>query len=146
MEHSNRKIEEDLELARLNKEYVEAKRAELKVLRPQGELFEHRPKKRARIYCCVALVLVIGICGYIIYFFVSSIKSDVVNDYYDKKAQMNATLPQVTRELNTSIDQGTNLYNETAANVKNIQEQYNKAKTMFETVSGWYDKVKNFMR
>lgn len=146
MEHSNRKLEEELELARLNKEYVEAKREEFRGFDQGGDAPERGPKTRTRIYCCVALSLVLGICAFIIYFFVSSIKSSVVNDFYDKKAQLNATIPQVKNELSTSIDQGTALYDETAANVKNIQEQYNKAKSMFETASGWYDKVKDIMK
>lgn len=143
MHHSNRKIENELAIAQQNKEYVEAKRAESRHLSADHHLTEPRPKSRSRIYCCIALALVLGFCAYIIYFFATNIKSDVVNEYHDKKEQINSALPQTKNELATSIDQGEQLYNETQNSIQRLQDKFNQARKIYDTISGWYDKMNN---
>lgn len=139
--HSNQ-LEQEMEYARLNREYLEVKR---NMLEPPAELKEKNDKKgRPRInkYCCWLIFIITTISVFVIYYFVANIKDAVVEDYYKKQKQVQELLPQGQEEVKKGVEQGEALITETQKSVENLQKKYDETKNTVEEVEKKYKELK----
>ena len=141
MKHSNHKNKEE-EYAEINRQYKEEKLALLRDLR--NDVKPEKKKKssfRKSSSCCIGILLIAGLCLYVIYFFVSAIKDDVVKEYENKSQQIETMLPELKGEVKQGIEQGENLITDTKEKVDSAKETYDKAKNTYEDIQEFKDKV-----
>ena len=147
MLHSSGQVKRDdeEEVARLNREYIEEKREQLKLMREgKGCGEENAPKKKKFSgFCCLFLVAVLAVCGYVVYYFVVEIKDPLLKDYYQKKSAIEQALPQGAAELKKGIEQGEALYNETTGAAEDLNKKFDQAKKAAEDVQQTYEQVKD---
>ena len=146
MLHSSGQVKRDdeEEVARLNREYLEEKREQLKLMREGKERGEENAPKKKKFsgFCCLFLVAVLAVCGYVVYYFVVEIKDPLLQDYYQKKSAIEAVLPQGKEELKKGIEQGEALYNETTGTAEELNKKFDQAKKTAEDVQQTYEQAK----
>lgn len=144
MLHSSNKVNrhEEEEIARLNREYIDEKREQLRLLRQDGGRGDARPKKKFSPFCCLFLMAFLIICGYVVYYFVMNVKDPLINDYYQKKSAIEQALPQGKAELKKGIEQGEALYNETTGAAEDLNKKFDQAKETVETVQDTIETIK----
>lgn len=144
MKHSNRQLEREEEYARQNREYLEEKRAQLRSLR-SADREEAIPKKvgfNKNFYCCAFFIVLLGVAGFIIYYFAANIKSSVYNDYIDKKGQIEKYLPSNKDELQQNINENTKIVDKTKEQIDDLQKKYQAAEEQYKKIKALYDQGK----
>jgi len=137
MKTSNR-LQREKELQAANDDYIGEKRDRLRELDHDEEEVPKK-KKRFNLTCCVFYLIIFLIAAYAILYFVQSVKDEVIEDYYDKKNQIEEMIPEGRGELEKSIEQGEDLFNNTKENVENIQDGVEKAQDLYETGQDYYE-------
>jgi len=147
MLHSSAQIKRDdeEEVARLNREYIEEKRDQLRLMRESKDRGEENTPKKKKFsgFCCLFLVAVLAVCGYVVYYFVVEIKDPLMQDYYQKKSAIEAALPQGKEELKKGIEQGEQLYSDTSKTAEELNKKIEQAKKTADDVQKTYEQVKD---
>lgn len=145
MQHKRQEldIDEELELARENAEYLAKKRDSLHNLRPdRSDEREPPKKKRWPFFCCATtLFLTLG-AMFIIYYFITNIKDSIFKEYIDKKDFLEQSLPRGKEEVKKSLEQGEQLLNNTKESVDGAEKTIDRAKDVYDTGKSVYDKLK----
>ncbi len=143
MLHSNNLEEKEQEYAIQNTEYLERRRLER--IKVRG-LDEGAPMVRKRSqwapYCCAGLMIVTLAAMILIYFFVSKIKDEVLDEYENKRKLMEQSLPLGKEELKKSLNQGEELLEGTQSNIDKAQETYDTAGKIYNTGKEVYNTLK----
>lgn len=146
MIHSSNLIKrnEEEEIARLNREYIEEKREQLRSMRESKERGETAAPKKKKFsgFCCLFLIAFSAVCGYVVYYFIINVKGPLLQDYYQKKSAIEQALPQGKAELKKGIEQGESLYNETTGAAEELNKKFDQAKETVEQVQDTVDAIK----
>jgi len=147
MLHSSGQIKrnDEEEIARLNREYIDEKREQLRLMREgagRGGAAAEPKKKKFSGYCCLFLIALAAVCGYVIYYFVINVKDPILQDYYQKKSAIEQAIPQGKAELEKGIEQGEALYNETTGTAEELNKKFDQAKETVEQVQETVDAIK----
>ena len=144
MKHSNEKIKREIEYAEENHQYLEEKRKHLKDLKQGSHERQVEKKKHStNKMCCWMIFVVLCLAILVIIYFVRSIKTEIIDDYFNKKEQIEKILPQGKEEVKQGLEQGEQLIGETKENIENIQKKYDQAKDTIENVQEGYEKAKD---
>ena len=137
-------LEKEIEYARQNDEYLEARRERQRPLRqPRTDFVGETPEKRRgkNYFCCWLFIIVFLVVTGIAFYLILNFQEQLPQELENKKGALEKLLPGAQAELKTSIDQGEQLYNDTEKSVNEVQQNVDKAKQIYDTGKEVYDKV-----
>jgi uncharacterized protein HemX len=149
MLHSSEQVkrDEEEEIARVNREYLDEKRRQLQELKDGTDRMAEQKKaskrRAGKSLCCWFLVIFLALCAYVVYFFFANIKEPLFEDYYQKKSAIEQALPQGKAEVKKGIEQGEQLFGETAGAVEDLNIKIDQAKQTVDGVQKTVEQVKN---
>lgn len=139
MDHSSKKEEREVELAEKNREYLADKREQLKAIE-SGKAENSQKPKRGR-FCCLFISVLMLIAVGLIYYFVVNIKGVVYDEYLKRKDQVQNLMPAGKDQLDQSLNQGQNLWQDSKETLESLQAKYEQAKALYEKGQETLEKV-----
>lgn len=137
MKHSNRQVREE-DYARQNREYLEEKRSQLRDFR-KGD--QEEKKKKNNGFCCLSVVVLILLSVALVLYFVLNVKDLVIEDYINKRQQIESMIPQGKEEVKQGVEQGAELFHETQETIENVQDKYEKAQQLYDEGKETIEKI-----
>lgn len=134
-----KKMEQEIDFAKQNNEYISEKREQLKTLKPKFDQQSKTLKQRSRKFCAVILFMVIVMIGYLIYYFIVNVKDHVFADYFQKREQIKEMVPVGKEKLKEGIERTEEMYKETQETIDVLEERYHQAEETYEKGKEIYD-------
>jgi len=110
-----------------------------------GEKEKENFLSRRKTGCIIFIIALLGLCGYVIYYFVVNIKDPLIQDYKTKSRQVQDLIPENNQEIEQGFEQGEELYEQTKEKVEEAQEKYEKVKEIYEKGKEIYESVDKIM-
>jgi len=125
-------LEEELELARENREYLESKRGEIEQLLRHKNNQGDKPKKKSFSCCSILILVLVSAIGLIVYF-IYNIRGPMKSEYDRIRDFIVQPMDQVPKpEIDKTID---NIIASTSGEVKQLENTYNTAKDTYNQAS-----------